>query len=167
MNRTLLFTLLGLSYLLNVFCQQKVAKTVSNDSFLGNEVINPSKIIKSTMVDTVLLKLEVKDAHYNLHKNNLPFYVVSKTTDYDQNASAILVVKQTQIVAEPHASTIKKYLATYLTSNFEINAQSSLCKTQNLNHYTIVPFRLNNLNQVEELIDYDINFGFYINYFER
>lgn len=158
MNRTLLFTFLGLSYLLNVFCQQKVAKNVINNSFLQNEVINSSsKIIKSTIIDTTLLKVEVKDAHYNIYKNNLPFYVVSKTTEYDQNAIATLVVKQTQLVAEPHASVIKKYLSSYLTSNFELNGQSSLCKNQNLNHYTLVPFRLNNLNQIEELIDYSIN----------
>ena len=41
--------------------------------------------------------------------------------------------------------------------NFEIVSSPSLCKNENLNHHKIIPFRINKLNQVEELVDYSIN----------
>ena len=119
--------------------------------------IKGSNIIYSTSLDSVLIKVELKDAHYDISKNNLPFFLVSKTTGYNQNARATLIIQKTEIVTEPHASNIKKQFSKFLTKNFEVISTTSLCKNENLNHHQIIPFRLNNLNQVEELIDYAVN----------
>lgn len=118
---------------------------------------NQSNIISSTQADTVLLKIEVKNALYDFNKNNLPFFLISKTTSYNQNANPTLIIKKTVIVTEAHSNNIKKQFSKFLTNNFEIISNPSLCKNENLNHHQIIPFRLNNLNQIEELIDYSIN----------
>lgn len=103
------------------------------------------------------VKLIVKGAQYDYSKNNLPFYLISKTTPYNQSATPALVIKKVLPVAEPHASVIKKYLSTVLSNNFNIIPTASLCKNENLNHHQLFPFRLNASGQVEELVDYELS----------
>ncbi|MBA2611103.1 MAG: type IX secretion system sortase PorU [Bacteroidetes bacterium] len=127
-----------------------------------NQTIDPigknpsSNIISSNNSDTVLLNLEVKNAFYDHAKNNIPYYIISKTTAYNQNAKPTLIIQKTEIITEPHASIIKKQFSAFLTQNFEIQATSSLCKNENLNQNHLIPFRLNSSNQVEELTDYSV-----------
>ena len=118
---------------------------------------NVSAIISSSLLDSVLLKVEVKNALYDLTKNNLPYYIFSNTTGYNQTATPSLITKKTQIVTEPHASVIKKLFSAHLTQNFEVTPIASLCKNENLNKHKLIPFRFNNQNQIEELIDYTVN----------
>ncbi len=118
---------------------------------------NTSNILYSTQADTVLVKVEVKNALYDHSKKNLPFYLISKSTAYNQNATPSLVIVKTELVAEPHATNIKKLFSTFLTQNFELTAKASLCKNENLNQYRLIPFRLNASGQVEELLDYSVN----------
>ncbi|MDO9001223.1 MAG: type IX secretion system sortase PorU [Bacteroidota bacterium] len=127
---------------------QNITKVAKNKS---------SNIISSTQIDSVLIKVELNNAHYDFSKNNLPFFIVSKITPYNQNASPSLIIKKIEIVSEPHASHIKKQFSKFLTKNFEIISIASLAKNENLNHHQLIPFRLNNLNQIEELVDYEIN----------
>lgn len=122
-----------------------------------NETKNESNIIKSSLNDTVFVKIELKNAFYDVFKNNLPFYIISKTTGYSQNASPKLIVKNVQVVSEPHASVISKWFGSVITKNFEIIKTASLCKGKNLNKCQLIPFRINSSNQIEELIDYEVN----------
>ena len=115
-----------------------------------------SNIVASTENDTVLLKVEIKNGQYDPNRNNFPFYITSKTTGYNQNAIPTLVVKKTVIVIEPHATIIKKQFFKFLTQNFEVISTPSLCKNENLNQHKIIPFRLNSVNQLEELVDYSV-----------
>ncbi|MEO6304271.1 MAG: type IX secretion system sortase PorU, partial [Bacteroidia bacterium] len=132
-------------------------KNISQSTAVEQISRKTSNIIFSTQSDTVLLKVEVKNATYDHTKNNLPCYLVSKTTSYNQNANPSLIIQKAEIVTEPHASIIKKQFSEFLTKNFELISTPSLCKNENLNQFKLVPFRLNNLNQVEELLDYSIN----------
>lgn len=142
-----------------LFFGQLLAQKKINTSENLNQIAKnkSSNIIFSSSQDSVLIKVEVKDAHYDNSKNNLPFFIVSKNTPYDQNAAASLIIKKTEIVTEPHASIIKKQFYKFLTQNFQIISTTSLCKNENLNHHQIIPFRLNNLDQIEELIDFSVN----------
>ncbi len=118
---------------------------------------NVSAIISSSLLDSVLLKVELKNAQYDPQKNNLPYYIISNTTSYNQSANPTLIITKTQIVTEPHAAVIKKSFSAYLTQNFQVISIPSLCRNENLNQNKIIPFRLNNQNQIEELIGYSIN----------
>ena len=133
-------------------------KTISApENSLELSKTKPSNILHSTSADSVLIKVDVKDALYDLNKNNLPYFVTSKTTPYNQNAKPTLIINKTQLVTEPHASIIKKQFGKFLTQNFEIISIPSFCKNENLNHHKVIPFRFNNQNQIEELIDYSTN----------
>ncbi len=157
MNFSKIIVFATICYTFNGFSQQKVAQTLTNNSFSQIEVKQPlTKILKSSLVDSVFLKVEVKGAQYDFNKNNLPYYTVSKTTNYNQNAKPTLTIINVKVVEEPNASAVKKYLLKYLTSNFELSQLNSLCKNENLNHYKLVPFRINSLNQIEELIEYNV-----------
>jgi hypothetical protein len=118
-----------------------------------------SNITRSNGSDTVLFHLEMKNAQYEPTKQFLPFYFVSKTTDYNQSATPNLSIKSTQIVAEPHARIIKQFLLKHLTSKFELVQVPGWVKGKNLNQYELFPLRLNAQNQIEELIDYEITWG--------
>ncbi len=118
---------------------------------------NSSNIISSSSADTVILKIEMLGAQYDITQKNMPYYLISKNTFYNQNAKPTLVIKKVAVVAEPHASVIKKYFSKYLTTNFELKAKESLSKGENLNHHQLFPFRLNANGQIEELIEYGVN----------
>lgn len=116
-----------------------------------------SHILRSDNSDTAYVHLEVQDAQYDFSKNKLPFYFVSKTTAANQSATPTLIIKNTQAVAEPHASVIRKYFSKYLTGSFNLVVNGgSICKTENLNHYKLFPFRTTATGQIEELISYDL-----------
>jgi hypothetical protein len=122
-----------------------------------------SRITNSHASDTALFKLELKEANYDPRKNEFPYYTVSFPTSYDQSATPTLVIKKTRTVEEPHAGAIRKYFSKYLSNQFVLEQMPSLSKNENLNQYKVFPFRLNTLNQVEELISYDVNWQTYKN----
>ncbi|MBA3680690.1 MAG: type IX secretion system sortase PorU [Bacteroidetes bacterium] len=121
------------------------------------QIKSSSNIIASSTADSVLFKVEMLGAQYDITQKNMPYYLISKNTFYNQNARPTLIVKRISIVAEPHASVIKKYFSKYLTNNFELIAKASLSKGENLNHHQLFPFRLNTSGQIEELIEYSVN----------
>jgi len=120
------------------------------------DVRQASRITQSDLSDTAVFHLEMSEAGYDTRKDKLPYYTVSKTTGYDQNATPSLVVQKTKLVEERHANVIKKYFSKYVNSQFNFEKTGSLSKNQNLNHYKLFPFRLNATGQIEELIAYEV-----------
>jgi hypothetical protein len=115
-----------------------------------------TNIFRSSNADSVFLKIELLNAFYEPLKNNLPYYLASKTTQYDVTASAKLLIKKTQIVGEPNAAIIRNNFGKYLGTDFQLEALESLSRNENLNQYKIIPFRITSSNQIEELVAYDI-----------
>ena len=145
----------------SVFGQNKIPQSslspVVNSNAVQN-VQNSSHIIKSNLQDTVFFKLEMSDCFYDNRKNNLPYYLIAKTTGYNQTAKPVLKVKNTQVVPEPHATVIKRVFGKYLSTEFKTEALGSICNAENLNHYKLFPFRFSSASgQLEELIDYEVN----------
>ncbi|MEI8136180.1 MAG: hypothetical protein WCH21_02535, partial [Bacteroidota bacterium] len=71
---------------------QKTVLGIDNTTSLSQN--KASNIISSTAADSVLIKIEVKDALYDFNKNNLPYFVISKITSYNQNANPTLIIKK-------------------------------------------------------------------------
>ena len=132
------------------------AQTNLQESTPTGEKTNKSHILRSVNTPTAFIKVEVKDAFYDDSKNFLPYYLLQKTTDYYQNAVPVVIPQVVQVVAAPHQAILRKAFGAYLGKSFETQAIASLCKNQNLNHYQLFPFRLNAQNEVEELIDYRV-----------
>jgi hypothetical protein len=111
------------------------------------------------MADSALVKVELKNAHYDPAKANLPYYVLSNASSYQQTAIPTLIIKKTKIVTEPHLSVIRKFFTKHLATKFELKERSSLAAGKNLNVHWLYPFRINEQSQVEELVDYEIKWG--------
>lgn len=116
-----------------------------------------SGIIRSSLSDTILFHLELKNAGFDAKRNNLPVFNIQKTTEYNENAIPSLNIKRVSLVSEPHAAVIRKFFAQFLQSDFSLTALNSLVKNKNNNNYLLVPFRVNSANQIEELLDYSVN----------
>jgi hypothetical protein len=127
----------------------------------GQNIKQPIKfstnIISSSTADSVLLKIEMLGAQYDASRKNLPYYLISKSTFYNQIAKPSLVVKRISIVNDSYALVIKKYFSKYLTQKFELLEKPGFSKSENFNHYKLFPFRLNGAGQIEELIEYSID----------
>ena len=74
----------------------------------------------------------------------------------NENLIPKLILKKTILLSGPTSASIKKVFGTYLTSNFEFISKPGLARLENLNQFLLYPFRINNSGQVEELIDYEI-----------
>lgn len=123
-------------------------------SFSG---VPTSNILKINTEPNELIKIEVKNAQYDFNKNNLPYFSISKKTAYNKTAVPTLITKKTQLVTSQYAQVIKKEFAKYLVKNFILEPISSLSRGENLNNYKLFPFRLNANDEVEELIDFEVN----------
>jgi hypothetical protein len=116
-----------------------------------------TNIISSSAADSVLLKIEMLGAQYDASRKNLPYYLISKSTFYNQIAKPSLIVKRISIVNESYAAVIKKHFSKYLTQKFELVEKPGFSKSENFNHHKLFPFRLNGAGQIEELIEYSVD----------
>ena len=116
-----------------------------------------SNILASYTSESAIIKVKMKNALYDDSKQFLPYYLLQHTTGYNERALPNLVVNKISVVPSPHQERIKQWYGKLLGTSFELNAVPSLYRNENLNHHQLIPFRLNNQNQVEELIDYTIN----------
>ncbi|MBL7934012.1 MAG: type IX secretion system sortase PorU [Bacteroidia bacterium] len=119
--------------------------------------LHTSRIIKSNSSDTAILKIELRNAAYDLEKNRLPFYTIYNATGYSYYSVPSISVKAVITVKEPHAAVIRKNYQGYLKSDFYSEQMPSLSRDQNLNRYKLFPFRLGKSGEIEELVSYDIN----------
>jgi len=159
MKRSVFFLILFIFGAAQFFCQIDPSKTLESSQIkpdMGQNGLNTSQIIRSSQADTAMLNLELKNARYEPSKNNFPYYHLSKNTSYSESAKPTIAIKKTMLVAEPHASVIKKSFGKYLTDNFEIKGVYSLSNNENLNFHQLFPFRSNASGQVEELIDFEV-----------
>ena len=136
-----------------------LASQTENSSNFGN--IQPtqqsqSKIEGYSSVDSSLIKIKLHNAGYAAEKKFLPFYPLSYTTDYNQIATPQLKVLQTQTVTAAVANILSKFYGDLINPNFQLIPKASLSRNNNLNHYQLIPFRMNALGQYEELVAYDV-----------
>lgn len=136
---------------LTFICQQQFsAERVSPGSREG------SRILASFMADSSFLKLQVQGAQYDGRRENLPYLVLHKPTAYQSEAKARLVYRKIENVNEKHAAVIRKYYGRILKNDFELKTVPGLSGRENLNLHHLVPFRMNGMGQVEELIAFDV-----------
>jgi hypothetical protein len=138
---------------MKTFSQELENKQTFNQKEL-NEI--NSKIVEISDVDSNLVKIILKNGLNDAERNYLPYYLESKITDYNQIATPSIVIKKTKRVPENVKKVLLKYYSKFLGSDFEFIPKSSLCKNENLNRHLLIPFRVYNQNEIEELIDYEV-----------
>lgn len=155
--------LLVFSCSLTIFSQEKVDVNSINGtrgSLSADPIIqNTSNIVKSTLADTSLIKIELRGALYDPQRNNLPYFLATRVTALNEQANATVVPKKLQTVNREHAAVIKKYYARYLDNTFRAEPQASLYNNENRNQQMIIPFRISADGSVEELVDYEVQWN--------
>ncbi|MFN7910951.1 MAG: type IX secretion system sortase PorU [Bacteroidota bacterium] len=149
----LYFLLITIFFTLNVKSQKKVASSNISEAITDIK----SNILQVNNSDTAVTKLILKNALYLSTKNNLPYYnlfVKSKDNFWLEPSIKNIQIK---VVTEPAATVIKNYYKSYLTGDFAMTDLSGLSSGKPINHYQLVPFRINQFNQIEELVSYDID----------
>ncbi len=128
----------------------------SNFGNTGSIAAQTSNIERLSEADTSVIKISLRNGAFAAEKNFLPYYALSYTTDYREVALPKLTVKKTMPVGAEASKILLKYYSEFITNEFTLFSKASLCRGENLNHYQLLPFRLNQQNQFEELIEYDI-----------
>lgn len=118
-----------------------------------------SAITRLNNSDTTLVHVQMKHAEYDAARNFMPYFLISKTTPQNQSAKPVLHIKNTVVLQEPYASAVKKHFSKFLSKQFETVAIPGEVRGQDLNQYKVFPFRINDQNQVEELITYDLSWS--------
>jgi len=137
--------------------------TPASSLAVNTATLKQSNIVRSSLSDTVFFPLHLLGASYDIYKKNLPFFVVHHATPFEETAVPEMQIKRINVVGEPHASVIKKHYLNYLSNKFELKRIEATARRTNLNQYHLIPFRLNELNQIEELVEYSINWKFVTN----
>lgn len=104
-------------------------------------------------------KVTLKSALYDYKRNNLPYYLNSQNVGVNEMAIGSLNVKSTLILDDETAAIIRENFGKYLTNDFQTQSKHSISSNQNISRIEIVPFKLNELNQVVELVDYSVNWN--------
>lgn len=68
-----------------------------------------SNILKIDLTDTVFLKFQMKNASYDVLRNNFPFFIVSKPSNLNENLIPKLILKKTILLSEATSSSLKKF----------------------------------------------------------
>lgn len=101
----------------------------------------------------------MKGAQYDPTRGLLPYFAITHTTSSSKVAKPQLVVKKTLPVDQNHASVIKKRFAAYLSGEFQVTGRSAYSREKNLNPHQIVPFRLSSTGDLEELVEYKVQWN--------
>ena len=118
-----------------------------------------SRILRSSTADSVVTKVQMKDAFYDASKNFLPYYHISKPTMYEQDAKPTLIIKKTAIVTGNHEKALRTSYSRYLDKEYSLTSNGGRSRNSNFNNYSLIPFRINETGQVEELIEYDLTWN--------
>jgi hypothetical protein len=102
-------------------------------------------------------KVVVKNALYDHQKNNLPYYLKSNTNSINSKAIGKLNILSEIKLDNETASVIKANFGKYLKSDFQISTKHGISVNETTSACEIIPFKLNELGEVIELINYTIS----------
>lgn len=114
----------------------------------------PSNIVKLNAGS--FEKVVLKNALYDHKKNNLPYYIQNKTSNISSQALGKLkVIAETKLDVEA-ANVIRSNFSKFLTNDYQLKNKHGISVNETVNTCEIIPFRINDLGEVMELVDYTI-----------
>ncbi len=140
--------------LLFTCCNLLFSQRSEFNNLSGSKSVNPSNILNYNV--NLAERLLLKNALYNSKKNNLPYYLHTTETNLNEIAIPELKVKSSITLSVSLAEFIKNNYSNYLKNNYFISNNSIISSSKRINNCEVIPFRINEFNQVEELIDYEI-----------
>jgi hypothetical protein len=104
-------------------------------------------------------KLVLKNALYDISKENLPYFQELKQSSKNTSFSAAFSNITTLPVTSEISAFIKKTYGKFISSDFQIINQSDISGNDRINVCKIIPFRINPLGNIEELISYQLRWS--------
>lgn len=146
---------LGWTVSLLSLAAQKNLSTESNVATL-----NQAPVSHIVSANNEPLPLQLKKAEYNPSKQFLPYYTVTKETNLNQSAEAVLTDIVVKPVSPEYASILKNVFDKYLTTDFQLQEVTGISGNTRFNNYQLIPFRRTAAGTYEELVKYAVNWRF-------
>ncbi len=102
-------------------------------------------------------KVVVKGALYDHKKNNLPYFIQNKTGSINTKAVGKLNIISAVTLDVETANIIKANFGKYLSNDFQIFNHHGISVNETISTCKIIPFKLNELGEVIELVNYSIS----------
>lgn len=119
-------------------------------------LLKDESVSGTVLMDNTRFPVKLKDALYDVKKDNLPYFIQSKRIQKNEIASAYIEKQQTvQLSPELSQKIISRYQK-YLTSAFETEVTILHEQLQSTACAKIIPYRLTASGLIEELLSYEI-----------
>lgn len=121
---------------------------------LENSKTPVSRIVKLNA--NSIEKVVLKDALYDLNRNNLPYYFKTKMSPLStKHVGKLKVISAVKLDAQT-ANVIKTNFGKFLTNDFQVTNRNGIAANETMSACEIVPFMINDIGEVMELVDYTI-----------
>jgi len=104
----------------------------------------------------VIEKVVLKNALYDYKRNNLPYYFQNRTNSIGTQAVGKLKVNAEIKLESEAANVIKTHFSKFLTTQYQVKNSHGISVNETISTCEIVPFRINELGEVMELVDHTI-----------
>ncbi|MGE0568586.1 MAG: type IX secretion system sortase PorU [Bacteroidia bacterium] len=154
MRLNLLFLFLVLTFRIfgQITTEMLAAGTNSNKT-------TPKSKLSISNNDSDFEKIIIESALYDAKRNNLPYFTDTKYSGISSLYQPKLKVNSVFIHQNATSGYIKKLIGNQLTSEFNNEVNFEYSGNQTITRFSIVPLRIRKDGLVEELIDYQIDWG--------
>lgn len=124
----------------NSYSDGNLSKPVSSTEFTGNSSF----------------PVKLKNAHYDIMKNNIPYFLNSQKGGKNNSADIKLSNVVTVTLSNEVSQKLVSYYKNYLSYEFGIDIQYARSEKNDVILTKIIPYRFNANNQIEELVSYTV-----------
>lgn len=136
---------------MQLFSQKALMDPTSNATSVKSYSSNIVKLNVSNFE-----KVIVKGALYDHKRNNLPYFIVNKTTALNSQAIGKLKIVAEIKLDNEKAIAVKTHFSKFLTKDYQVNTKHGISANETVSYFEIIPFRINDLGEVMELVDHSI-----------
>ncbi len=123
----------------------------------NNSIIGVNPVSKTVFNETPQVPLNLEGAQYDVDKNNFPYFLTSKSISKNNFVKANLKNVQTVVLSPDISKKITGFFKTQISNEFNLDIQYAQNGNVQIAYLKITPYRLNDQNNIEELITYDVD----------
>lgn len=153
MKKTKFLYTLTLFFVFGSFLAQNQRKQ-STEQVLDNTVTKP--VSRTEFVDNSVFPVKLTNADFDMLKGNAPYFLASKKVGENVSAKAVLENVQTVVLSNEVSQKLMSLYKKYLSSDFSIEIKYAKGGRDVMAYAQIRPYRINNNEQIEELVSYNV-----------
>ena len=122
---------------------------------INSDVSFREPVSGSSITDNPAFPVKLKDALYDVKKNNLPYFVSDKKISKNEVASASLINVKFVPLSSEISQKILNHYKKQIGANFNIEVNAYPNENHKLAFAKVFPYRLNNSGGIDELVSYE------------